>query len=72
MHLFLNIDSMAGKDFEAGLANLKIIAEKETQTAGLGGLKSQARAASVVRLSNRIAGRLFGATRKSLLLRYQH
>lgn len=28
MHLFFNMDKMVGKDFEAGLANLKSIAEK--------------------------------------------
>ncbi|MDP1866803.1 SRPBCC family protein [Bradyrhizobium sp.] len=28
MHLFINIDNMVGKDFEAGLANLKRLAEK--------------------------------------------
>ena len=27
MHLFINIDNMVGKDFEAGLANLKRLAE---------------------------------------------
>jgi Polyketide cyclase / dehydrase and lipid transport len=28
MHLFVNMDRMVGKDFEAGLANLKAVAEK--------------------------------------------
>lgn len=28
MHLFINIDNMVGKDFEAGLASLKRLAEK--------------------------------------------
>jgi uncharacterized protein YndB with AHSA1/START domain len=28
MHVFINMDSMVGKDFEAGLANLKAAAEK--------------------------------------------
>ncbi|MFJ3052687.1 MULTISPECIES: SRPBCC family protein [Pseudomonas nitroreducens/multiresinivorans group] len=28
MHLFIDVDSMVGKDFEAGLANLKVLAEK--------------------------------------------
>ena len=28
MHVFINIDKMVGKDFEAGLANLKRLAEK--------------------------------------------
>ncbi|MCP1626189.1 SRPBCC family protein [Pseudomonas nitroreducens] len=28
MHLFFDVDSMVGKDFEAGLANLKALAEK--------------------------------------------
>ena len=28
MHVFLDMDSMVGKDFEAGLANLKTVAEK--------------------------------------------
>ena len=28
MHLFVNMDSMVGKDFEAGLANLKAVVEK--------------------------------------------
>jgi uncharacterized protein YndB with AHSA1/START domain len=28
MHVFLDMDSMVGKDFEAGLANLKAVAEK--------------------------------------------
>ncbi|MDO9062668.1 MAG: SRPBCC family protein [Bradyrhizobium sp.] len=28
MHIFINIDKMVGKDFEAGLANLKRLAEK--------------------------------------------
>ena len=28
MHVFMNMDRMIGKDFEAGLANLKAIAEK--------------------------------------------
>ena len=28
MHVFMNMDAMVGKDFEAGLANLKRIAEK--------------------------------------------
>jgi hypothetical protein len=28
IHVFLNMDSMVGKDFEAGLANLKAVAEK--------------------------------------------
>ena len=28
MHVFINMDKMLGKDFEAGLANLKAIAEK--------------------------------------------
>ena len=28
IHVFINMDSMVGKDFEAGLANLKAIAEK--------------------------------------------
>ena len=27
VHLFFNMDTMVGKDFEAGLANLKSIAE---------------------------------------------
>ncbi len=28
MHVFINMDSMVGKDFEAGLASLKAAAEK--------------------------------------------
>jgi hypothetical protein len=28
MHLFINMDSMVGKDFESGLANLKNVSEK--------------------------------------------
>jgi carbon monoxide dehydrogenase subunit G len=28
VHVFLNVDSMVGKDFEAGLADLKVLAEK--------------------------------------------
>ncbi len=28
IHVFINMDSMVGKDFEAGLANLKSVAEK--------------------------------------------
>ncbi len=28
MHLFFNMDSMVGKDFEDGLANLKTLAER--------------------------------------------
>jgi hypothetical protein len=28
MHVFLDMDSMVGKDFEAGLVNLKAISEK--------------------------------------------
>ena len=28
MHVFINMDNMVGKDFEAGLANLKAVAEK--------------------------------------------
>lgn len=28
MHLFMNMDKMVGKDFEAGLANLKAVAER--------------------------------------------
>jgi hypothetical protein len=28
IHVFLDMDSMVGKDFEAGLASLKVIAEK--------------------------------------------
>jgi hypothetical protein len=28
IHVFLNVDRMVGQDFEAGLANLKAIAEK--------------------------------------------
>lgn len=28
MHLFINVDRMVGKDFEAGLANLEALAEK--------------------------------------------
>jgi hypothetical protein len=28
MHVFINMDSMVGKDFETGLANLKAAAEK--------------------------------------------
>ena len=28
MHVFINIDNMIGKDFEAGLANLKRLTEK--------------------------------------------
>ena len=28
MHVFINMDNMVGKDFEAGLANLKAAAEK--------------------------------------------
>jgi hypothetical protein len=28
MQVFINFDSMIGKDFEAGLANLKAVAEK--------------------------------------------
>lgn len=30
MHFLINMDKMVGKDFETGLANLKAIAEKET------------------------------------------
>ena len=29
LHLFINMDSMIGKDFEAGLASLKAIAEQQ-------------------------------------------
>ena len=29
MHLFFNMDKMVGKDFEAGLANMKAVAEKQ-------------------------------------------
>ena len=28
VHVFLDVDKMVGQDFEAGLANLKAIAEK--------------------------------------------
>jgi hypothetical protein len=28
IHVFIDMDSMVGKDFEAGLANLKTLAEK--------------------------------------------
>jgi hypothetical protein len=28
MHVFINVDNMIGKDFEAGLANLKRLTEK--------------------------------------------
>jgi hypothetical protein len=28
MHVFMNMDKMMGKDFEAGLANLKALAER--------------------------------------------
>ena len=28
VHVFLNVDKMVGQDFEAGLANLKAVAEK--------------------------------------------
>jgi hypothetical protein len=28
IHVFLNMDSIVGKDFETGLANLKTVAEK--------------------------------------------
>ena len=28
IHVFINMDSMVGKDFEAGLANLKTISEQ--------------------------------------------
>ena len=28
MHVFMNMDKMMGKDFEAGLANLKTVAER--------------------------------------------
>jgi hypothetical protein len=28
MHVFINVDRMIGKDFEAGLANLKRLTEK--------------------------------------------
>jgi hypothetical protein len=28
MHVFINMDKMVGDDFEAGLANLKTLAEK--------------------------------------------
>jgi hypothetical protein len=28
MQVFFNMDNMVGKDFEAGLANLKAVAEK--------------------------------------------
>jgi hypothetical protein len=28
IHVFFNMDNMVGKDFEAGLANLKTLAEK--------------------------------------------
>ena len=28
VHVFLDVDKMVGRDFEAGLANLKAIAEK--------------------------------------------
>jgi hypothetical protein len=28
MHVFINMDRMIGKDFEAGLANLKKLTEK--------------------------------------------
>ncbi|WP_457336150.1 SRPBCC family protein [Rhizobacter sp. P5_C2] len=30
MHVFINVDRMVGTDFEAGLANLKTLAEKNT------------------------------------------
>jgi len=30
MHVFVDMDSMVGKDFEAGLANLKTVAEKQS------------------------------------------
>ena len=29
LHLFINMDSMIGKDFEAGLAALKAVAEQQ-------------------------------------------
>ncbi|WP_158598544.1 hypothetical protein [Achromobacter sp. K91] len=32
VHLFFNMDSMVGKDFEDGLANLKTLAEKRQDT----------------------------------------
>ena len=28
IHVFMNMDKMVGPDFEAGLANLKVVAEK--------------------------------------------
>jgi hypothetical protein len=28
MHVFINVDSMVGRDFEAGLASMKSVAEK--------------------------------------------
>ena len=33
IHLFLNMDRMVGKDFEAGLANMKAAAEKQAGAA---------------------------------------
>jgi hypothetical protein len=35
MSLFMNMDNMIGKDFEAGLANMKGLAEKPTATAAV-------------------------------------
>jgi hypothetical protein len=32
MHVFMNMDRMVGKDFEAGLANLKAAAERPAVT----------------------------------------
>ena len=29
VHVFFNMDTMVGKDFETGLANLKALAEKQ-------------------------------------------
>jgi hypothetical protein len=29
VHLFIDVDRMVGRDFEAGLANLKALAEKD-------------------------------------------
>jgi uncharacterized protein YndB with AHSA1/START domain len=34
MHVFFDMDSLVGKDFETGLANLKSIAENQTRGAG--------------------------------------
>jgi hypothetical protein len=31
MHVFINMDNMVGRDFEAGLANLKAVAEKASE-----------------------------------------